>query len=79
MAIEDLRQSPMMSHMLDEGEDVGHYGRLIFVMIGRQFAGNDELVELLTKDHDADEECDPTLARACTTRGSRWDRACRGW
>jgi len=38
MAIEDLRQSPMMSHMLDEGEDVGHYGRLIFVMIGRQFA-----------------------------------------
>jgi len=58
MAISDLRQSPMMSHMLDaldEGEDIGHYGRLVFVMISRHFAGNDELVELLTKDHDADE------------------------
>jgi len=82
MAIEDLRQSPMMSHMLDaldKDEDVGHYGRLVFVIIGRHFVGNDELIKLLTKDHDADEERDPTRARACTTRGSRWDRACRGW
>ena len=58
MAIEDLRQRPMMSHMLDaldEGEDIGHYGRLVFVMIGLHFVGNDELVDLLTKDHDADE------------------------
>jgi hypothetical protein len=58
MAIEDLRQSPMMSHMLDaldNGEDIGHYGRLVFAMIGRHFVTNDELVELLTKDHDADE------------------------
>ena len=58
MAVEDLRQSPMMSHMLDaldEGKDIGHYGRLVFAMIGRHFVSNDELVELLTKDHDADE------------------------
>jgi hypothetical protein len=58
MAIEDLRQSPMMSHMLDaldNGEDIGHYGRLVFAMIGRHFVTNDELVELLRKDHDADE------------------------
>jgi hypothetical protein len=47
MAIEDLCQSPMMSHMLDaldDGEDLGHYGRLVFVMIGGHFVGNDELV-----------------------------------
>ena len=58
MPVEDLRQSPMMSHMLDaldEGKDIGHYGRLVFAMIGRHFVSNDELVELLTKDHDADE------------------------
>ena len=58
MPVEDLRQSPMMAHLLDaldNGEDIGHYGRLVFAMIGRHFVSNDELVELLTKDHDADE------------------------
>jgi hypothetical protein len=59
MSVEDLRQSPMVAHMLDaldNGEDIGHYGRLVFAMIGRHFVSNDELVELLTKDHDADEQ-----------------------
>ena len=59
MPVEDLRQSPMMGHMLDaldNGEDIGHYGRLVFAMIGRHFVSNDELVELLVKDHDADEQ-----------------------
>jgi hypothetical protein len=49
----------MMAHMLDaldDGEDIGHYGRLVFAMIGRHFVSDDELVELLTKDHDADEQ-----------------------
>jgi hypothetical protein len=58
MSVEDLRQSPMMSHMLDaldDGEDIGHYGRLVFAMVGRHFVGNDELVELLLKDRDAEE------------------------
>jgi DNA primase large subunit len=59
MPVEDLRQSPMMAHMLDSldnGEDIGHYGRLVFAMIGRHFVSNDELVELLTKDQDTDEQ-----------------------
>jgi hypothetical protein len=58
MSVEDLRQSPMMSHMLDaldNGEDIGHYGRLVFAMVGRHFVSNDELVELLLKDRDAEE------------------------
>ena len=58
MAVEDLRQSPMMNHLLDaldNGEDIGHYGRLVFAMIGRHFVSSDELVELLTKDRDAEE------------------------
>ena len=59
MPVEDLRKSPMMSNMLDaldRGEDIGHYGRLTFAMIGRYFMGNDELVELLTKDNDVGEQ-----------------------
>ena len=58
MSVEDLRQSPMMNHLLnalDNGEDIGHYGRLVFAMIGRHFVSSDELVELLTKDRDAEE------------------------
>lgn len=41
MAVEDLRRSPMMSHMLDaldNGEDIGHYGRLAFAIIGRRWS-----------------------------------------
>ena len=59
MPVEDLRQSPMMNHMLealDRGEDIGHYGRLTFALVARHFVDNDELVKLLTKDHDADEQ-----------------------
>ena len=59
MPVEDLRQSPMMAHMLDaldNGEDIGHYGRLVFAIIGRHFVSNDELLELLTKDQDTDEQ-----------------------
>jgi DNA primase large subunit len=58
MAVEDLRQSLMMNHLLDaldNGEDIGHYGRLVFAMVGRHFVSSDELVELLTKDRDAEE------------------------
>jgi hypothetical protein len=58
MPVEDLRQSPMMGHMLDaldNGEDLGHYGRLAFAMIGHHFVSEDELLELLTKDHDTNE------------------------
>lgn len=58
MAIDDLRQSPMMTHLLDaldEGKDIGHYGRLTFTMIARHFMGRDELISLLAKDGDTGE------------------------
>jgi hypothetical protein len=71
--VEDLRQSPMMAHMLDaldNGEDIGHYGRLVFAMIGRHFVSNDELVGLLTKDHDAGEqEIKALVVRSVGLRG----------
>jgi len=72
MAVEDLRQSPMMSHMLDaldNGEDIGHYGRLVFTMIGRHFVGNDELIELLTQDNDAEEKEIRSLVQQVEEKG----------
>jgi hypothetical protein len=72
MAIEDLRQSAMMSHLLDaldRGEDIGHYGRLVFVMVGRYFLSDDELVEQLTKDPDCAEPKARGLIKQVEARG----------
>jgi hypothetical protein len=58
MAIEDLRRNRMMSHLaesLEGGCNIGHYGRLVFTMIGRHFLDEDELVGLLTRDPDCPE------------------------
>ncbi len=45
----------MMAHLLaalDEGKDIGHYGRLVFAMIGRHFLDEEELIGYLAKDKD---------------------------
>ena len=63
MALDELRQSEMMNHLLDaldKGEDIGHYGRLTFAMIARHFLDEQELVDLLAKQPEQDE----TKARA---------------
>ncbi|MDQ6694148.1 MAG: hypothetical protein M3014_06965 [Chloroflexota bacterium] len=49
----------MMAHLLDaleQGTDIGHYGRLTFAMIARHFMTEDELVKLLAKQPDHGEE-----------------------
>lgn len=72
MALEDLRQSAMMSHLLDaleRGEDIGHYGRLVFIMIARYFLSDKELVEQLTKDPDCDEQKACGLLKEVEARG----------
>jgi hypothetical protein len=58
MLVEALKQSPLMNRMVEalaRGGDIGHYGRLTFIMIARHFVDNEELVGLLTQDRDADE------------------------
>ena len=63
MALEDLKKDNMMAHLiatLDSGYSIGHYGRLVFVMVGRHFLDHDELLGYLTKDPD----CDDTRARS---------------
>jgi len=49
----------MMNHLLDNleaGTDIGHYGRLVFVMIARHFKDDDEIVSLLARQPDHSEE-----------------------
>lgn len=58
MAVEDLRKNDMMVHLLDaldDGKDIGHYGRLVFAMVARHFIDEDELILYLQKDHDFSE------------------------
>ena len=59
MALEDIQENPMMNHLvqaLERGEDIGHYGRLTFVMVGQYFLTEEEMIALLTKDPDCDDE-----------------------
>lgn len=62
----------MMAHLLDSldrGEDIGHYGRLVFVMVGRFFLDRDEIVSQLTKDKDCDEEKALALVHQVEAKG----------
>jgi hypothetical protein len=55
----DLRASPMMAHLLDaldEGKDVGHYGRLVFAMVARHFLDEEEIIKLLADQPDQSEQ-----------------------
>jgi hypothetical protein len=59
MSVEELRRSPMMSHLLDalgKGKDIGHYGRLTFAMVGRYFLKPQELEQWLAKGGGTSEE-----------------------
>ena len=67
MALNDLRKNGMMSHLLDslnDGKDVGEYGRLVFAMVARHFLPENELIKLLAKAKGFDEEA----ARALVTQ-----------
>ncbi|MGZ3584571.1 MAG: hypothetical protein ACXWP6_18555 [Ktedonobacterales bacterium] len=68
----DLRDSPMMAHLLDAleaGTDIGHYGRLTFAMIAHYFLPEDELVRLLAHQPDHDETEARSLLRQVEQRG----------
>ncbi len=55
----DLRDSPMMAHLmnaLEQGTDIGQYGRLVFAMVARHFIDEGELVDLLAGQPGMDEQ-----------------------
>ena len=59
MAIEELRKNDMMAHLLDSldaGQDIDHYGRLVFAMVARHFLSESELIDYLQKDKDFSSE-----------------------
>ena len=59
MAIDDLRKNHMMAHLLDAleaGQDIGHYGRLVFAMVARHFVDEDELLTYLQKNPEFTED-----------------------
>ncbi len=58
MTAEQLRQNDMMAHLLEaleQGSDIGHYGRLVFAMVGHHFLDTDELESWLTRDKSVSE------------------------
>lgn len=62
----------MMAHLLDaldDGKDIGHYGRLVFAMVGQYFMDDDELAGWLEKDPSMDEDEARGLVLQVTSRG----------
>jgi DNA primase large subunit len=73
MPVDNLRQSEMMSHLLDaldKGEEIGHYGRLTFAMVAHHFLDKEEVVEWLSKDGDTDEDKARALVQQVEERGT---------
>ncbi|WP_245872948.1 hypothetical protein [Deinococcus planocerae] len=61
-----MTKNHMMAHLTDalnEGQDIGHYGRLVYAIIGRHFVEEDELVSLLAQDKDFSEQGARDLVR----------------
>jgi hypothetical protein len=62
----ELRNDSMMAHLLDSltaGQNIGHYGRLVFAMVCRHFFTDEELVRWLTRDPDFGEAEATNLVR----------------
>ena len=71
MSVKDLRRSPMMSHLLDaleQGEDIGQYGRLTFAMVAHHFVEPEELVKLLLKGKGIDDHGARALVQQVESR-----------
>jgi len=61
----------MMAHLLDAldaGKDIGHYGRLVFTMVGRHFLNEDQLIGYLAKDKDFSEDEARSLVHQVASR-----------
>ncbi len=53
--MEELMKNGMMRHLvesLEQGKDIGHYGRLVFAMVARHFLSEEDVCSLLQKDQD---------------------------
>jgi hypothetical protein len=51
----ELRKDSMMAHLLNSlnaGQDIGHYGRLVFAMVARHFMPHQDVLAWLLRDPD---------------------------
>lgn len=72
MSLQDLHENPMMAHLVEEleqGTDIGHYGRLVFAMVARHFLVEDELIDLLSRNPQFGEEQARALVLQVNERG----------
>jgi hypothetical protein len=59
VGVEELRKNGMMAHLLDaldSGQNIGHYGRLVFAMVARHFMDEEGLLTYLQKNPGFPEE-----------------------
>lgn len=71
MSEDQLRSNPTMNHLLEaleNGRDIGHYGRLLFAIVGRHFLDHDTLVARLANDRDFDETGARSLVKQVTDK-----------
>jgi hypothetical protein len=72
MSETELRKNGMMAHLMDalsQGQDIGHYGRLVFVMVARHFLSEDHLFKQLERDSSLDEQKARALIEQVVTKG----------
>jgi len=72
MSLAELRKNGMMSYLLDalaQGQDIGHFGRLVFVMVARYFLPEEHLLELLQADPDMDQAKSRALIEQIASKG----------
>jgi hypothetical protein len=71
MAVDELRKNDMLAYLLDslaDGQDIGHYGRLVLAMVGRHFLDDDELIATLVQNPGFSEDEARSLVRQVQAR-----------
>jgi DNA primase large subunit len=72
MSVAELRKNGMMAHLMDalaQGKDIGHYGRLVFVMVARHFLSEDQVFKQIQLDPNLDDEKARALIEQVVTKG----------
>ncbi len=72
MSVAELRKNGMMAHLMDalsQGQDIGHYGRLVFVMVARHFLSEDQVFKHLQLDPNLTDEKARALIEQVVTKG----------
>lgn len=71
MSVAELRKNDMIAHLMDalsREEDIGHYGRLVFVMVARHFLSEREVLKQLQLDPNLGEEKARALIEQVVTK-----------